>query len=131
VSRARTVHAVLRESGRERAPAGLIPTLLAIPRGAPRARRARSRSFAPRGPAWATAGGAVAAASLVAIVVAGLAQAPVEPAPTPELAAVQDFEVALAYLGRSAAVTGREVGAALNGGLMAAFAVSRESLSRD
>ena len=130
VARARTVHAALRASGNERPPRGLLGVLLAIPRRHPRARSASAARVPWRSPVWTTAGGAVAAASLVAIVVAGLSEAPVAPPPEPALAAVQDFEVALAYLSKSAAVTGREVGAALNGGITAALEVSRDSLSR-
>lgn len=130
VGRARAVHAALRTGARERPPPGLLTTLLAVPRRAPR-RGVADTHRAPRRAPFVFSN-AVAAAFLVAIVVADLFATLEQPGPTPDprLAAVQDFELALAYMSRSAAVTGREVGAALNGGLAAAVDVSRESLSR-
>lgn len=165
IARARALNGALRAGGRERPPPGLLGALLAIPQRYPRGVVFVARDAA-RGPAWATAGGAVAAAVLAAIVVAGItapylstlprasvaAQLPAPPidapsspltdAPSapptaaqsapaaPDTDAAQDFAIALAYLNKSAAITGREIGAALNDGLTAALEVSRESLSR-
>lgn len=148
IERARALRAALRASGQERPPPGLLRTLLAIPRLHARPRAVHA-GYASTRAGWATAGGAFAAATLAAIVVANLYAPSIPPplagtaevapqiddppaaAPTaPEVAAVQDLAVALAYLNKSAAVTGREVGAALNVGFTAAFEVSRDSLSR-
>jgi hypothetical protein len=127
VARARIVHAALGASGRGSPPAGLLGALLALPRRFPRGARAQASPRASRVRLWSTAGGAFATASLAAIAIVGMFGTHVEPPTQPELAAVHDFELALAYLSMSAAVTGREVGAALNGGLTAALEVSRES----
>lgn len=151
VARAQAMNAALRVAGCEPPPPGLLGSLLAIPRLHPRARAAHVARAAAYAPRWSAAGGAVAAAALAAVVVFGL-YAPPMPAPSvpapvpgqtsdlppepptaravPELAAVHDFVVALAYLNKSAVVTGREVGAALNDGMTAALEVSRDSLSR-
>ena len=143
IVRARALRGALRASGRESAPRGLLGSLLAIPQRHPRVRKPVARGTAS-GPVWATAGGAAAAAALAAVVVAGLSGPPLPPpgattaTPEPlapalteqELAAAREFAVALAYLNKSAAITGREVGVALNDGFTAALAVSRNSLSR-
>lgn len=126
VARARAVRSAIRSSAAVPMPAGLLATLLAIPRGSPRhdaaARIAGHRPWAPLG--------AVAAAGLAAIVVADLAGTHMESKRQAQLGAVQDFEIAIGYLRQSTAVTSREVGAALNGGVAAALDVSRESLTR-
>ena len=117
VERAVRLRAALRRLPRSAVPASLALRLLRIP-GAARPIRGRALS-------------AVAAAASLAIV-AALALLPRTGPPPSELhAAVAEFEVAMAYLQRSAVLARIEATNAVGGGLQDALAASREALRNE
>jgi len=112
------VRRALRESPSLSVPRGLRRRLLAIPSGAPRARRSY---FVP----------ALASAAAVAVAVAvGLWLRP-EPVDPRVAAATQDLETAMRYLQKSARITEGHVTDAVGTGLRDAFAASRDALARE
>lgn len=106
-------------------PSGQRRRLLNIARGARASRGPALRRAAPIAFAMAVA------AAAAAIGLSALLQRPSPPAPTPQAQALADFETAMAYLQRSAAIAGDEVTTAVGGGLRDALAVSRDAVSRD
>jgi anti-sigma factor RsiW len=118
--RAAAVRRALRALPQEPVPAGLRRRLLAIP----------ARSGATRRPLlWPALASAAAAAAVVGI---SLWFAPTPPAPTEEqAAAMQDLEVAMRYLQKSARITQGQVTSAVGGGLRDAFAATRQALDQD
>jgi hypothetical protein len=119
--RAVAVQRALRESPSLAVPHGLRRRLLAIPSGAPRARRSH---FVP------ALASAAAAAALVAV---ALWTRPEPPAPVdPRVAAAaQDFETAMRLLQRSAVVTQARVKNAVGTGVRETFVASRNALARE
>ena len=118
--RAAAVQRALRALPHERVPAGLRGRLLAIPAGSAGARPSY----------WLPAMASAAAA--VAIVGVALWLTPEPPAPPDErAAAVQELEVAMRYLQKSARITQGQVTSAVGGGLRDAFAATREALDQD
>jgi hypothetical protein len=114
--RARALRRALRASSRAPLPAGLRRRLLAIP----------GRSVWP--------GVALPAAAAVALAVVAAATW-LRPSPPPEadqrVVAVQEFELAMRYLQKSARVTQGEVTNAVGASLRDALAASREALARE
>lgn len=106
-------------------PSGQRRRLLSIARGTRASRAPALRRAAPI--AAAMAAGMAAAA---AIGLSGLLHRPSPPAPTPQAQAVSDFQTAMAYLQRSAAIAGDEVTTAVGGGLRDALAVSRDAVQQ-
>lgn len=100
VERARSLRKALRALGREPVPRSLTRRLLGIGRPAVRDR-------APRSPvwSWATAAGTAGAVALAMLV---LTQAPAPPRDE-RTAALQEFELAMAYLHRSYSIAGEHV----------------------
>jgi hypothetical protein len=78
-------------------------------------------------------GGLWAAATVTVVVLAVVLRVlwPENPSPAQRIAAVQEFEVAMTYLQRSAALTRREVTEAVGNGLQEALNVGREALPED
>ena len=113
VDRARDVHLALRSGGAAPLPAGLRRRLLAI-----------SGPSLPRAPALAVA--AVVAAAITVLVWHRPTPAP--PAVDERAAALHDFEIAMKYMQKSAAITRREVSNHVGGGLREALTVSGNSL---
>lgn len=114
--RAVAVRDALRASAAERMPAGLRYRLLAIP-----GRQPRSTYW------WALPAAATAAAIVAVVLVLG----PTAPPPIDQrVAAVQDFELAMHYLQKSARFTQSEVTDVVGSGLQGAWTLSRESLER-
>src|SRR5690606_35029786 len=97
VERARSLRKALRALGREPVPRSLTRRLLGIGRPAVRDR-------APRGPVWSWAT-AVGTAGAVALAMLVLTQAPAPPRDE-RTAALQEFELAMAYLHRSCSIAG-------------------------
>ena len=119
--RAAAVRRALRAPGVAPLPVGLRGRLLAIPgRSAPAWRRSWTMP---------AAAGAVAAIAAVAIVLSLRPTAP--PPPDPRVVAVQEFELAMRYLQKSARITQSGVTNAVGAGLRDAFAASRAALDRD
>jgi len=118
--RAAAVHRALRVPAHERMPTGLRRRLLAIP-----ARSAGvQRSFF-----WPAL---TSAAAAVAIVGVALWLTPAPPAPPDQrAAAIQELEVAMRYLQKSARITQGQVTSAVSGGLRDAFAATRQALDQD
>jgi hypothetical protein len=115
--RAVAVRRALRDSHGASMPAGLRLRLLAIP-GAP------SRT-------WFVTLPAMASALAAAIVGAVFLFWPAAPPPIDQrVAAVQQFELAMHYLQKSARITESEVTDAVGSGLQGAWTMSRESLER-
>lgn len=119
--RAVAVHRALHAPTAVRVPGGLRRRLLAIPSGAPRARRS---FFVPALASAAAAVGVVAA-------VLWLKPEPPTPVDPRVVAAAQDFETAMRYLQKSAVITQGHVTNAVGTGLRDAFAASRDALARD
>lgn len=118
--RAAAVHRALRALPHERVPAGLRRRLLAIPAGSAGARPSY----------WLPSMASAAAA--VAVVGVALWLRPDPPAPPDErAAAVQELEVAMRYLQKSARITQGQVTSAVGGGLRDAFAATRQALDQD
>jgi anti-sigma factor RsiW len=118
--RAAAVQRALRALPHERMPAGLRRRLLAIPAGS----TGRRPSFL--WPAMASA------AAAVAIVGVALWLRPDPPAPLDERAvAIQELEVAMHYLQKSARITQGQVTSAVGEGLRDAFAATRQALDQD
>ncbi len=118
--RAAAVHRALRAPSRERMPAGLRRRLLSIPAGAERTR--------PR-LVWPVLASVAAAVAAVGIAVW---QKPAPPAPPDErAAAIQELEVAMRYLQKSARITQGQITNAVGGGLRDAFAATRQALEQD
>jgi anti-sigma factor RsiW len=115
--RAVAVRCALRESGAAPLPAGLRARLLAIP--------GRSQ------PAWRSWAVAAAAVAVAVVAVALWVRPTVAPSPDPRVVAVQEFELAMRYVQKSARITRDEVTSAVGTGLRDAFAASREALERD
>ena len=115
VERARDVQSALRRARPEPLPAGLRRKLLRI-----------SGPALPRWPALAMAATAAAAAMIAVL----LWHRPEPPAPAPDerAAAVADFELAMKYMQKSAAITHKEVSDRIGGGLQEALTVSGNSL---
>ncbi|HEX5046887.1 MAG TPA: hypothetical protein VFX89_07160 [Gammaproteobacteria bacterium] len=116
VARARDVHAALRRAQPAPLPAGLRARLLRI-----------SGPALPRWPMLAAA----ATAATAAAVVAGLLLHRPEAAPPPadeRAAALADFELAMKYMQKTAAITSREVTNRVGGGVREALAISGKSL---
>jgi anti-sigma factor RsiW len=114
VARARDVQAALRHTRPAPLPKGLRARLLRIPGPA-----------LPRWPALAAAATAAAAAAAVAALLWH------EPAPPPvdeRAAALADFELAMKYMQKSAAITSREVANRVGGGVREALVISGNSL---
>jgi anti-sigma factor RsiW len=115
VERAHDVRAALRRAPPAPLPAGLRRRLLRI--------------SDPAAPRWRTFATAVTAAAAIAATVLWLRP---EPAPPPvdarAAAAVEDFELAMKYMQKSAAITSREVSDHVGGGLREALTVSGNSL---
>jgi hypothetical protein len=113
VERASAVRSALRSTRGAPMPAGLRRRLLGIPGGT----RVR----------WSWA--AVPAAMLVAALTVLLMLRNVEPPqPDPRTVALQEFETAMKYVRKSAAITGQEVTGTVGGQVRAALLVSRNSL---
>lgn len=120
VRRARDVHAALRRAEAVSLPAGLRARLLRIP--------------GPALPRW-TVFAAAATAAIAAAAVAVLLPRP-EPDPAPaqapaadeRAAAIADFELAVKYMQKTAAITSREVTNRVGGGVREALAISGNSL---
>jgi hypothetical protein len=113
VARARDIRSALTRARPEPLPAGLRSRLLRIPGPA-----------LPRWPAFAVA--ATAAAALAVL----LWQKP-EPASAPadeRAAAIADFELAMKYMQKTAAITSRAVNDRVGGGMREALAISGNSL---
>jgi hypothetical protein len=120
VGRAAAVHRALRALPHERVPAGLRRRLLAIPAGSAGARRSY----------WLPAMASAAAA--VAVVGVALWLRPEPPVPPDErAAAIQELEVAMRYLQKSARITQGQVTSAVGGGLRDAFAATRQALDQN
>jgi anti-sigma factor RsiW len=118
--RAAALHRALRALPHERMPSGLRRRLLAIP--------ARSA----RGWPWFSWPALASAAAAVAVVGVALWLGPDAPAPPDErAAAIQEFEVAMRYLQKSARITQGQVTSAVGGGLRDAFAATRQALDQD
>ena len=122
VGRARSLRRGLQRSTLPSIPDRLLKRLLAIPGGS----AVGSHWFAS--PAKAAI--SVAAAVTVVALAATLATLrPVGPAAAdPRTVALQEFELAMKYLQKSAAITGEEVGGAVSNGLREALIVSRNSI---
>lgn len=118
VERARRLRTELASLGRVSVPPGLDARLLAIPGAARRPDRLRP---------WGVPLAAAAAGALVALTGLLVLEQTSQPAAARQ-AAVRDFQVAMSYLQRSAAVTGDEVTRELSNGLREAFAVSRSAV---
>ena len=119
VERASALRRRLRGLSDEPVPLKVPLGLLRIPR------EASLDGWSGRG-LWATA---AATAVMLAVVLRVLW--PESPPPDQRIAAVQDFEVAMTYLQRSAALTRREVAEAVGSGLQEALSVGREALPED
>ena len=118
--RAAAVQRGLRAQPHEAMPAGLRRRLLAIP--------GRSAA-APRSFFWPAM---VSAAAAVAVVGVALWFVPAPPLPPDErAAAVQELEVAMRYLQKSARITQGQVTSAVGGGLRDALAATRQALDQD
>lgn len=116
VDRAVAVRSALRADGTAPLPAGLRRRLLAIP--APEQR--------PMRPFVLAAAGVAVAAVAVSLWLA-------RPAPAPEpdaVIALQQLEIAMRYVQKSARIAENEVTDAVGGGLRHAFDTSREALGR-
>lgn len=133
------MNAVLRSDARLRAAsdrAVAVRRALHEPSGAPLSAGLRLRLLAiPSKPlrSWRGLALPVAAASALAIVaVAFLLRPPVPPLapPDPRVAAIEDFELAMRYLQKSARMTESGVTIAVGTGLREALTTSRESLER-
>jgi anti-sigma factor RsiW len=115
VERARDVRAALRRAPPAPLPAGLRGRLLRIP--------------GPAAARWPMFAAAATAAAAIAVAVLWLRP---EPAPPPldarTAAAVEDFELAMKYMQKSATITRREVNDHVGGGLREALTVSGNSL---
>jgi anti-sigma factor RsiW len=118
VGRAAEVHRALRHRAPAPLPAGLRRRLLAIP-GAPTLRLA-----------WVALPAAAMAGALVAAFVI-FAPRLVAPPSDEQLAALQDFEVAMQYVRKSTRIANREVTNVVGTELREAVALSRESLDRN
>jgi hypothetical protein len=116
VARARDVHAALRRPQPVALPAGLRARLLRI-----------SGPALPRWPALAAAATAAAAAAVVAALLWHGPQ-PAPPSLDERAAALADFELAMKYLQKSAAITSREVTDRVGSGVREALTVSGNSL---
>jgi hypothetical protein len=113
VGRAGAVRAALRRARAVPLPAGLRAKLLRIP--------------GPALPRWTTLAAATTAA---APVVGGLwlAREPAPQPPDPRVAALEEFNVAMKYVRKSAAITSKEVTDRVGGGLRDALAVGGNAL---
>jgi len=116
VERAAAVHEALSDSARPPLPKGLRRRLLAIP-NQPTIH-------------WHWLAVPVAAAAAIAGTLM-LAPPVPPPPPDPSVAAVQDFELAMHYLRKSALLAQREVTTVVGGELNEAVAMSRESIERN
>ena len=120
--RATAVQRALRTLPHERVPAGLRRRLLAIPAGSAGARPSY----------WLPAMASAAAAVAVVGVGVALWLRP-DPPVTPDerAAAIQELEVAMRYLQKSARITQGQVTSAVGGGLRDAFAATRQALDQN
>jgi hypothetical protein len=123
VERAAALRSELARLRRVPVPAGQRLRLLSIASG-PRA------STVGRAPWRMLPIAAAIAAGAAAIGLSALLHRPSPPAPAAEARAVSDFETAMAYLHRSAAVAGTEVTAAIGGSLRDALVVSRNAVQQ-
>jgi len=115
VERATAVRAALRANRAADRPAGLRWRLLSIPSGP------------SLGWTWLTLPAAAAAVAIVAGVV--LLRAPPTPAPPdPRIVAIEEFELAMQYLHKSARITQDEVTDAVGAGVREALLASSESM---
>lgn len=118
--RAAAVHRALRRLPQVRMPAELRRRLLSIPARAEQARPKRMW------PAMASVAAAVAAVGIAVWL------KPAPPAPPDErAAAIQELEVAMRYLQKSARITQGQITNAVGGGLRDAFAATRQALEQD
>ena len=118
VERAAAVRRALRRATPEPLPAGLRRRLLAIP----------SESLRPSFVLPVAAGAAVAIAAAVIWLRPAPPQVVVE---DQRVVAVQEFEVAMRYLQKSARITQGEVSTAVGASVRDALAASREALARE
>jgi hypothetical protein len=115
VERAASVRRALRSTPAIAVPSRLRGRLLAIAAPAPRAWRP-----------------ALAAATVAVVAVAvWLGRSAPEPEPDPRVVAIQEFELAMRYLQKSARITRTEITSAVGTGLMEAVSASRAALERD
>jgi hypothetical protein len=113
VGRASAVRSALRSTRAAPMPAGLRLRLLGIPGGA----RVRWD--------WAAVPAAVVVAALTALLMLRQAE---PPQPDPRIVALQEFETAMKYVRKSAAMTGHGVTGTVGGGVRDALLASRNSL---
>lgn len=107
--------------------AGAVRAALRGMRGAPLPRGLRGRLLRIPGQPTMRMGWLAAAAA--AIAAAAIAPALLrEPEPTPEAIAMRDFELAMKYVQKSAAITSQEVTGTVGGGVRDALLASRNSL---
>ena len=122
VGRARFLRRGLQRSTLPSIPGSLLKRLLDIPGGS----SIGLHWFAS--PAKAATSLAVAA-TIVALAATLATLRPAGPeAADPRIVALQEFELAMKYLQKSAAITGEEVGGAVSDGLREALIVSRDSI---
>jgi hypothetical protein len=109
----------LRGLPRPRAPLGLLRRLLAIPSAqAPPRRHAARSAFA----------GAFAIALAALVIGIAVRQPAEQSAPDPRVVAIQEFELALHYMRKSAALSNQQLNDAVGHGLREALIASRESV---
>jgi hypothetical protein len=94
--------------------------------------RLRGRLLAIAAPSHSWRAALAAAVTVAAIAAAvWLARPGVEPQPDPRVVAMQEFELAMRYVRKSARITQTEVTSAVGTGLMEAVSASRAALERD
>lgn len=120
VERAAALRRALRELSSEPVPLSVPLDLLRIPRAAPLERRSGAGLWAA-----GTVTGLVLLAALLRVLW------PESPPPAQRIAALEDFQIAMTYLQRSAALTRREATEAVGSGLREALSVSREAVRED
>jgi hypothetical protein len=114
VERARALHRALRADGAVPMPAALRLRLLGLPSpGAPRR--------------WVAAPAALALAAL-AVTAVWLTRETEPPPPDPRIVAIQEFEIAMKYVRKSAAVTSQGVAGTVSTGMRDALVASRNSI---
>lgn len=120
LERASALRRELRKLSNDPVPLAVSLALLRIPREARLERRSGAALWAA-----ATVMGLVVLAVLLRVMW------PASPPPAQQVSAVQEFEVAMTYLQRSAALTRREVTEAVGSGLQEALNVSRGAVRED
>lgn len=127
VARARTLRAALRDLGQAPVPRGLLGRLLRVP-SAPASAGARA-SAARRAPFNRAFIALPVAAALAVALVLVVSRPPAQE--DPRAAAIRDFNVAMAYLQKSAAHTSEEVGGIVSTGIFGAVLTARDSISNE